>query len=428
MAVVLESRFNKDQILELYLNDVTLGQRGPFEIRGVAEAARILFGKDIRNVTLAESATMAGLIQSPVFLSPFRNPDRARERRNVVLKEMADVEVITREEAVARLQGAASRGDARARERSAVFRRLRESTGRRKVQRPARSAIARWTSTRRSTCTCSAFAQEAVDEGVAQVDKLLAKKKKGSAQVALVAVDPTTGEILALVGGRGVQPIAVQPRRRRATSARVRVQAVRLPRGVRTNRRRHDAPHAGDDHRRRADELPVQREAVRAGQLPGRIRRADYAPAGAGAFAQHRRDQSRRSSRLRERRGTRGKRIGLGTPAQPYPSIALGVFEVTPLEMATAYTIFTNAGSMRPLQAITRIVDNGTETAVPRAAAQADHPARRDLPRHQHDAERHQRGHGGGRAERLLATTRPARPARPTICATPGSWASRRRC
>src|SRR4029453_320346 len=62
-----------------------------------------------------------------------------------------------------------------------------------------------------------------------------------------------------------------------------------------------------------------------------------------------------------------GQRVGGGTPAQPYPSIALGVFEASPLEMATAYTIFTNGGSVRPLQAITRIVDNGTETAVPAA-------------------------------------------------------------
>ena len=53
MALVLDSRFTKDQILELYLNDVMLGQRGPFEIHGVAEAARIFFGKDVSNVTSA---------------------------------------------------------------------------------------------------------------------------------------------------------------------------------------------------------------------------------------------------------------------------------------------------------------------------------------------------------------------------------------
>src|SRR4029079_7158153 len=96
----LETRKTKDQILELYLNDVVLGQRGPFEIHGVSEASRIFFGKDVRNVTLAEAATIAGLIQSPSRLSPFRNPDRARERRNVVLKEMTDNHLISAADAI----------------------------------------------------------------------------------------------------------------------------------------------------------------------------------------------------------------------------------------------------------------------------------------------------------------------------------------
>ncbi len=90
MALVLESRFTKDQILELYLNDIVMGQRGPFAIHGIPEAARVFFGKDVRNVTLAEAATLAGIIQTPSRFSPFRNPERARERRNVVLAGMAE--------------------------------------------------------------------------------------------------------------------------------------------------------------------------------------------------------------------------------------------------------------------------------------------------------------------------------------------------
>ncbi len=99
MALVLESRFTKDQILELYLNDVVLGQRGPFEIHGVAEASRIFFGKDVSNLTLVEAATIAGIIQSPSRLSPFRNADRAKERRNVVLREMVSAGYIDDETA-----------------------------------------------------------------------------------------------------------------------------------------------------------------------------------------------------------------------------------------------------------------------------------------------------------------------------------------
>src|SRR5207253_7965149 len=90
LAIVLTSRASKDDILEMYLNDVPLGQRGSFAIFGVAEASRLFFGKDVSNVSLAEAATIAGVIQQPSALSPFSNPQRCRERRNVVLHAMEE--------------------------------------------------------------------------------------------------------------------------------------------------------------------------------------------------------------------------------------------------------------------------------------------------------------------------------------------------
>ena len=95
MSIALERRLSKDQILELYLNDVSLGQRGSFAIHGVAEAARLFFAKDITNVSLTEAATIAGVIQSPSRLSPFNNPERARDRRNIVLRSMAEAGYIS---------------------------------------------------------------------------------------------------------------------------------------------------------------------------------------------------------------------------------------------------------------------------------------------------------------------------------------------
>jgi penicillin-binding protein 1B len=90
MSVALERRLSKEQVLTLYLNDVSLGQRGSFAIHGVPEAARLFFSKDVTNLSLAEAATIAGVIQSPSRLSPFNNPERAKDRRNVVLRAMAD--------------------------------------------------------------------------------------------------------------------------------------------------------------------------------------------------------------------------------------------------------------------------------------------------------------------------------------------------
>jgi len=89
MAIILERKASKDEILEMYLNEVYLGQRGSFAVHGVAEAARLFFGKDVSNLTLNEAATIAGVIQSPYTWSPFVSPERSRERRNVVLRAMA---------------------------------------------------------------------------------------------------------------------------------------------------------------------------------------------------------------------------------------------------------------------------------------------------------------------------------------------------
>src|SRR5204863_5016900 len=95
VSLVMTRKATKDDILEMYLNAVPLGQRGSFAIFGVSEAARLMFGKDVSNLTLPEAATIAGVIQSPSALSPFNNPARCRERRNVVLNAMADAGFIT---------------------------------------------------------------------------------------------------------------------------------------------------------------------------------------------------------------------------------------------------------------------------------------------------------------------------------------------
>jgi membrane peptidoglycan carboxypeptidase len=157
VSVIITTRASKDAILEMYLNDMTLGQRGSFGIVGVPEASRLFFGKDVSNVTLAEAATIAGVFQSPSALSPFNNPVRSRERRNVVLQSMADAGYITQDVA-----------DRAAREPLVVVQRALEAeapyfvdfVGQTLIdQCPAsrRRRRRQWTSTRRSTCTCSVW-------------------------------------------------------------------------------------------------------------------------------------------------------------------------------------------------------------------------------------------------------------------------------
>src|SRR4029078_9923958 len=85
-------------IFEIYCNQVYLGRRGTFSINGFGEAARDFFGKDIGQLSLDESALLAGMIQRPSYYNPARNPERARERRDLVLSLMRDQGYITHDQ------------------------------------------------------------------------------------------------------------------------------------------------------------------------------------------------------------------------------------------------------------------------------------------------------------------------------------------
>ncbi|MEO8070754.1 MAG: PBP1A family penicillin-binding protein, partial [Acidobacteriota bacterium] len=367
MALVLESRFTKDQILELYLNDVVLGQRGPFEIRGVSEAARIFFGKDVRNLTLAEAATIAGVIQSPSRLSPFRNPERARERRNVVLREMASSKLAT-----------AADAEKAENEPLSVSSRGLENEAPYFVDYVAATVDDEYSGLLKKDAAVDVYttvdlhmqrlAQEAVGEGLAKVDRqLAARKRKGVAQAALVAVDPRSGEILALVGGRAYN----QSQFDRAVAARRQPGSVFKP-FVYLAAFEKEAEDNGSDL---TPATVIVDEATTFKDGDNDYSPSNYQNEYAGPITLRRAlALSRNIVAIKVAEATGydkvadlWKRVGVGSTAKPFPSIALGVFEATPLEMATAYTIFANNGKVHPLQAITHIVENRKDRPVPKA-------------------------------------------------------------
>src|SRR5262249_13189678 len=102
ISFLLEQRLSKQQILTLYANDVYLGARGSFQIKGFGEGAAAYFGKDLTALTLPEAATLAGIIPAGSgSLSPVKHPDKAKERRNYVLTSMAELGFIKKDEAEA---------------------------------------------------------------------------------------------------------------------------------------------------------------------------------------------------------------------------------------------------------------------------------------------------------------------------------------
>jgi penicillin-binding protein 1B len=217
------------------------------------------------------------------------------------------------------------------------------------------------------------IAQESVLSGITQIDKQLAAKRKKQpnlpqAQAALVAVDPRSGEILAMVGGRAYdrsqynrvvaarrQPgsvfkpfVYLAAFEKMAAESRSDLTPATIivdePTTFQDGEKTYSPSNYKDEYDgpmtlRRALALSRNVVAVKVAEMTGYNEVADL-----------------------------WRRVGVGAPAKPFPSIALGVFEGTPLEMATAYTLFPNQGAIRPLQAIQRIVENGRET-VTRAAA-----------------------------------------------------------
>lgn len=207
----LEHRFTKKQIFEMYANEVPMGQLGSFAINGFGEASQAYFAKDMRQLSLPESALLAGLIQSPSRLNPYRHPERAMERRAMVLDAMVETGAITKDQAerakaepLHLAQGSVDQGEAPYFV-DLVRDQLVQKLGDREFNREGLRIYTSLDPDLQRVATIAVNSTvHVIDE---QVDKLYAKRKKlGQSyvypQVALVALDPHTGQVLALVGGR----------------------------------------------------------------------------------------------------------------------------------------------------------------------------------------------------------------------------------
>jgi len=363
VSLVLTSRASKQEILEMYLNDIPLGQRGSFAIAGVPEAARLFFGKDISNVTLAEAATIAGVIQAPGALSPFTNPVRCRERRNVVLEAMVDAGYI--EKAAA---------DRAALEPLVVVQRALEAEAPYFVDYVGQTLDEQYPGlTTKTTQAVDVYttldlhlqrlAQDAVRDGLTNVDAMLLRRKRGKAEAALIAVDPRTGDILAFVGGRSYNQSqynrAIVSRRQPGSVFKPFVYLTAFEEAI--ERGRTDVTPASivnDEPETFEFDDQVWTPENYEGKYDGPI------------TFRHALAHSRNLATIHvaqaagyDRVAAMWKKLGVGTTPKAYPSIALGVFEATPFEIATAYTLFPNNGVVRPLRHIGRILSGGRDVA-----------------------------------------------------------------
>src|SRR5262245_1792507 len=367
MSFILETRLSKEKIMEMYCNQIYLGQRGGISVNGFGEAARSYFGKDVSQLSLQESALLAGIIQSPNKLSPFTHADEALKRRNKVLDDMVDSDKITSDQAAAAKKTplgvvAAKSQGVDAADAPYFIDYLTRQVESQYDERDGSLRSLRIYSTVDMQLQQVAF--QAVSTRMAEVEKLFAKRKGGTAglQAAMVAMNPKTGEILAMVGGRDY----AQSQLNRATEARRQPGSVFKPFVYAA------AIAAGADN----PTNPITAATIFIDE-PKTFQTSSgpYSPSNFGdKFAMGPvtvRDALVQSknvvtvevaqtvglanvARLAEKAGL--------TKVQQVLSMALGTAEQTPLQMASAYTAFANGGRRIAPVAVKRVTSKDGST------------------------------------------------------------------
>ena len=365
LARRLERAVSKQRILELYLNVIYLGN-GTY---GVAAASRDLFGKSVERLTPAEAALLAGLAKGPSLYTPRRHPDRARARRAVVLAQMVQQGYLTpalgeraREEPI-RL---AATGWQPRRDSSQALDPVRDIVDSLLGDRAAElgDLVVRTTLDGRAQLA----AERAIARQAQAIERSTPRKESAAAgtelEGALVAVDPRSGEIRALIGGRRLARRAfnraLAARRQPGSAFKPFVYAAALVKGYTPATVVDDSPvevpAEGGTWR------PVNFGGDYAGPLT--LRRALMRSANAATVRLSRAVGERRVASL-------ARRAGLSGPLDPVPSLALGAVEVTPLELAEAYAPFANGGyRVRP--SLVRRIELADGTVVWRAPEPRD--------------------------------------------------------
>ncbi len=360
IAEELEQKFTKQQIFEIYANWVDLGQRGSFAIGGFAEASRAYFNKDLKDLTLPEAALLAGIIQRPSYLSPYRHPERALERRNLVLDSMVETRAITKEQAERAKASPLKLAPPNVEASDAPYfvDLVRDTLISKLNERELNDQSYRIYTT--LDPNLQNVAAQAVDAGMKLVDEQVKKRRTKrvrigknkyettvepgpQAQVALIAMDPHTGEVLALVGGRNYafsqldHAVAKRPTgsifkpfvyAAGINTALDGANPVLTPASIVVDQpgsfaygdqiyepRNYKEEYHGEVTARYALAMSLNNATVQLAQQVGFDKVADLA-----------------------------KAAGI-TSAKATPAMALGAYDATPLDMAAAYTVFANGGT-----------------------------------------------------------------------------------
>ena len=375
VSIELEHRFTKKEIFELYANEIYLGNRGSFAIHGFSEGALAYFNKDIHDLSLNEAAFLAGIIRAPNrYSTADRRPERADEARDRVLNQLAENRFITVQEA----------RDAKRAPLHLVSGGIESSSAPYFVDMVKDHLLDHYSEAELLSQSFRVYttldpdlqhaASEAISIGVANVDKLLARRyaadrKKGQpaiAQVAMIVLDPHTGEIRAVIGGRDYgqsQLNHILARRQPGSVFKPFVYAAAFDNAaedvmpiITPATTLEDEPTTFDfdgkeytpnNYGENFHGSVTAREALTFSLNVATVKLAEMV--GYGRVVQV------------------ARKLGLDDDIQATPAVALGAYDMTALEVAGGYTVFANGGVRADPLYIDRVV-NATGSALERSA------------------------------------------------------------
>ncbi|MBW2231317.1 MAG: PBP1A family penicillin-binding protein [Deltaproteobacteria bacterium] len=343
MALIVEARYEKAEILEAYLNEIYLGQRGATQVHGVGEAARLYFGKSAADLSVSESALLAAIIQSPNGISPHRRPERAVARRDLVLELMRDQGYVS--ERGYRLALAEPLNVAAVTQDSGEVRYFLDLLSQQLPEVYDETVLASEGLRIYSTIDprLQRAAARSLRSGLERIEALMGRDPATDAplQGCLLAMRPQTGELLALVGGRDYG----LSQWNRCTQARRQVGSVFKPFVYVAALDRRSGPAVTLASRLVDEPLEVP-------TIDGVWRPENYDHQFRGDVSV--RDALERSLnvpavRLGQQVGIDrviavARALGIRSPLPEVPSLALGTAELSPLEVARAYATLANGG------------------------------------------------------------------------------------
>jgi penicillin-binding protein 1B len=360
MAMVVEARYTKREILQAYLNEIYLGQRGSTQVHGVGEGARLYFGKGVEDLSLAESALLAAIIQSPNRISPHRQPERALARRNLVLTLMLEQNRISpgayelaRQEPLRLAAVSQESGEARyfldalSHQLPDVYDADVLSSEGLRIYSTLDPRIQR-------------SAARALKAGLERIEAQLPDSQASAQRLqgCLLAMRPQTGEILALVGGRDYGASqwnrCVHARRQVGSVFKPIVYVAAL------------APESGPvvTLADKLQDAPVEIPDPQADQ-PWRPENYDHRFRGPVSVREAlERSLNVPAVRLAQRVGiarvaAMAHSLGITSPLPLVPSLALGTAEVAPLEIARVYATLANGGRRPTPRMFVDVVEAG---------------------------------------------------------------------